>query len=45
MYDSISIPLPPPIRRATARDRGRKIAKGQAASRGKDKLDTPFFLR
>lgn len=44
MYDSTSIPLPPPTRRATTRDRGKKMAKGQAASKGKDELDIPSFL-
>lgn len=45
MYDSTSIPLLPPVRRGTARDRGRKMAKGQAVSKEKDELDTPSFLR
>jgi len=30
MYYSTSIPLPPPICRATARDRGKKMARGRA---------------
>lgn len=42
MYDSTSIPLPSPICRA--RDRGRKMATGQTASKEKDELDTPSFL-
>jgi len=35
MYDSTSTPLLP-LCLASVRDRGRKMAKGQAASKGKD---------
>lgn len=41
MYDSASIPLPPPTRRDfTLLETGRKMAKGQAASKRKGELDT-----